>query len=116
MLKLIRWTPEELEFLASNYGTHTIQWLARRLPGRTPDAIWRQANRLGLSSGYAVWTPDEVVLLRDLLARREAGDRSPSYREIAAMFPDKYFDQVYGKIKNMRHRMKKDTSPDTRTL
>lgn len=52
------WTEAELEFLRENYPNMETEDIARKL-GRTRQAVWIKAHKLGLRK-YRKWTTEEV--------------------------------------------------------
>lgn len=67
------WTPDEDEVVRERYpevGSRSPEW-AELLPNRTPSAIRRRANKLGLRYRGPVerWTEDELRTLRENVGR-----------------------------------------------
>lgn len=59
-----RWKPSEVAVLQEHYLSKGASWLGweQLLPGRSCDAIWSKANKLGLK--YEPHTPKNVVLVQ----------------------------------------------------
>lgn len=62
-MKVIPWTNEEIEILRELYADGNVLANMNRLPGRTIDAAWRKATKLGIK-WKITWTPEEDDIIR----------------------------------------------------
>lgn len=61
------WTTKEVALLKEHYGEKGAQWIQKRLPHRSRDAIYAKVKNLGLSTW---WSPADEELLRKLYPKQ----------------------------------------------
>lgn len=76
----LAWTAPELALIRRRYeAKNGLQWLVRKLVGRTQLSIQQQARKLHLSRAGNPWTAHDEALLRRLYPRHGLKTRVPGH-------------------------------------